>query len=101
MLNLCIATVFSKIKLNCNNKDMATNVKSVMSFGLEMVGFGAKRESVRDNLSMQRFRSHFGISPGVIVAIIADTKNDIALKHLLMTLWWRKLYETEHVMSGR
>ncbi len=49
------------------------NVKSVMSFGLEMVGFGAKRQNVHDNLSIQRFRSHFGIGPAVIVAIIVDT----------------------------
>jgi hypothetical protein len=96
-----IITAFSKITLNCKTKDMAMNVKSVMSFGLEMVGFGAKRQNVRDNLSIQRFRSHFGIGPAVIVAIIADTKNDINLKHLLMTLCWLKLYETEHVMSGR
>ncbi len=80
---------------------MAMNVKLVMSFGLEMVGFGAKRQNVRDNLSMQHFRSHFGIGPGVIVAIIADTKNGIELKHLLMTLWWLKLYRTEHGTSGR
>ncbi len=69
-----VITAFSKIKLNCKNKDMAMNVKSVMSIGLEMVGFGAKRQNVRDNLSMQHFRSHFGIGPEVIVAIIADTK---------------------------
>jgi hypothetical protein len=99
MLNLCIITAFSKIKLNCMNKDVAINVKSNMSFGLELVGFGAKRH--RDNISMQHFRSHFGIGPGVIVAIIADTKNDIEFKHLLMTLCWLKSYKTEHVMSGR
>ena len=97
-----VITAFSKITLNCKNKDMAMNVKSVMSFGLEMVGFGAKRQNVRDNLSIQRFRSHFGIGPAVIVAIIADTTNDIVdLKHLLMTLCWLKLYKTEHVMSRR
>jgi hypothetical protein len=77
------------------------NVKSVMSFGLEMVGFGANRQNVRDNLSIQLFRSHFSIGPAVIVAIIVDTKYDIELKHLLMTLCWLKLYKTEHVMSGR
>jgi hypothetical protein len=60
-----------------------------------------KRQNIRDNLSMQRFRSHFGICTGVIVAIIADTKNDIKLKHLLMTLCWLKLCKTDHVMSGR
>ena len=65
-----VITAFSKITLNCKTKDMAMNVKSVMSFGLEMVGFGAKRQNVGDNLNIQRFRSHFGIGPAVIVAII-------------------------------
>jgi hypothetical protein len=53
---------FSNIKLSYK-----MNAKAVMSFGLEMVGFGAKRQNVRDNLSIQRFRSHFGIGPAVIV----------------------------------
>jgi hypothetical protein len=96
-----ITTAFSKITLNCKNKDITMNVKSVMSFGLEMFGFGAKKQNIRGNFSTQRFRSHFGIGPAVIVAIIVDTKNDIELKHLLMTLCWLKLYETKHVMSGR
>jgi hypothetical protein len=43
-----------------------------------MVGIGAKRQNIRDNNSMQHFRSHFRIGPGVIVAIIANTKNDQA-----------------------
>jgi hypothetical protein len=82
------------------------NAKAVMSFGLEMVGFGAKRQNVRDKLNVQRFRSHFGISPEAIVDIIADMKHgkkrdDTLLSHLMMTLCWLKLYETEHVMSGR
>jgi len=81
------------------------NAKAVMSFGLEMVGFGAKRQNVRDKLNVQRFRSHFGISPEAIVDIIADMKHgkkrdDTLLSHLMMTLCWLKLYETEHVMSG-
>ncbi|KAL3783723.1 LOW QUALITY PROTEIN: hypothetical protein ACHAW5_008803 [Stephanodiscus triporus] len=45
------------------------NVKSVMSFGLELVGFGAKRQNVRDKLNLQRFRSHFGIGPEAINAL--------------------------------
>jgi hypothetical protein len=50
---------------------------------------------------MHHFRSHFGIGPGVIVAIIADTKNNIELKHLLRILCWLQFYEVEHVTSGR
>ncbi|KAL3779357.1 hypothetical protein ACHAW5_002950 [Stephanodiscus triporus] len=76
------------------------NVKSVMSFGLELVGFGAKRQNVQDKLNLQCFRSHFGIGPEAIVAIIADIKHNkrenIILSHLMMTF-----YETEYVISGR
>ena len=90
---------FSNIKLSYE-----MNAKAIMSLGLEMVGFGAKRQNVRDKLNMQRFRSHFGVGPEAIVDIIADMKNgkrDTLLSHLMMTLCWLKLYETEHVMSGR
>ncbi len=69
-----IITALSKTKLNCKNEDSVMNVKSVMSFGLELVGFGAKRQNVRDKLNLQRFRSHFGIGPEAIIAIIADIK---------------------------
>jgi hypothetical protein len=78
---------FKQNQIELQEKRHGKNVKSAMSFGLEIVGFGAKRQKVRDNLSMRRFRSHFGIGPGVIVAIIADTKNDIELKHLSTILF--------------
>ena len=82
------------------------NAKAVMSFGLEMVGFGEKRQNVQDKLNMQRFRSHFGVGPEAIVDIIADIKHgkkrdNTLFSHLMMTLCWLKLYETEHLMSGR
>ena len=94
-----LVTGFCNIKLSCK-----MNVRSVMSFGLEMVGFGAKRQKVRDTLNIQRFRSHFGIGPEAIIDLIADMKHDkrdTLLSHLMMTLCWLKLYETKHVMSGR
>ncbi len=90
---------FTNIKLSCK-----MNAKSVMSFGLAMVGFGAKRQNVQDTLIMQHFRSHFGIGPEAFIDIIAEMTNgkrDTLLKDLIMTLCWLKLYETEHVMSGR
>ncbi len=90
---------FSNIKLSYE-----MNAKAIMSLGLVMVGFGAKRQNVRDKLNMQRFRSHFGIGPEAIIDIIADMKNgkrDTLLSHLMMTLCWLNLYKTEHVMSGR
>ncbi len=90
-----IITALSETKLNCKNEDAAMNVKSVMSFGLELVGFGAKRQNVRDKLNLQRFRSHFSIGPEAIIAIIADIKHNkrenIILSHLMMTLCWLKL----------
>jgi hypothetical protein len=52
-----IITDVSKTKLNSKNEDAAMNVKSVMSFGLELVGFGAKRLNIRDKLNLQCFRT--------------------------------------------
>jgi hypothetical protein len=52
---------------------------------------------------MQRFRSHCGVGPEAIIDLIANMKHDkrdTLLSHLMMTLCWLKLYETEHVMSG-
>jgi hypothetical protein len=92
-----LVTGFCNIKLSCK-----MNVRSVMPFGLEMVGFGAKRQKVRDTLNMQHFRSHFGIGPEAIIDLIANMKHDKSdtlLSHLMMTLCWLKLYETKHVMS--
>jgi hypothetical protein len=71
------------------------NAKSVMSSGLKMVGFGAKRQNVRDTLNMQHFRSHDGIGSEAIIDIIANMTNckrDTLLKDLMMTLCWLNLY---------
>ena len=76
------------------------NTTSVMSYGLQIVGFEIGRQDVAEELRMKRFRSHFGIGPKAIIAILKDT-TDIDLEKLLMTLCWLKLYETEHVMAGR
>jgi hypothetical protein len=78
---------------------------SIMSYGLHVAGFS--KQNVAEKLNMQRFRSHFGISPKAIVAILNDLpnqKNEQEQKKvecLLMTLSWLKLYETKHVMLGR
>ena len=66
-----LVTAFCSIKLSCN-----VNVKSVMSFGLQMVGFGAKRQNILDSLNLQHFRSHFGVSPEAIVGILKDQPNE-------------------------
>ena len=102
-----IITALSKTELDCKNEDAAMKVKSVMLFGLGLVGFGVKRQNIRNKLNLQLFRSHFGIGPEAIIPIIADIKHNkskrenIILSHLLMTLCWLKLYENEHVISGR
>ena len=41
-----------------------------------MVGFGAKRQNVQDSLNVQRFRSHFGVGPEAIAAILKDLPNE-------------------------
>ena len=76
------------------------NTTSVLSYGLQIVGFEIGRQDVAEELLMKRFRSHFGIGPKAIIAILKDM-TDIDLEKLLMTLCWFKLYETEHVMAGR
>jgi hypothetical protein len=91
-----VAAPFRSVKLSCN-----MDVKSVMSFGLDMVGFGAKRQTVRDSLNMQCFRAHFGVGSKAIVAMLKDLSSKQNVEHIMITLCWLKLYETEHVMSGR
>ena len=90
-------------KLRDNTKIKVTypfTTQSVMSYGLQIVGFGMKRQDVAKELQMKRFRSHFGVGPKAIIAILRDAK-DVNIENLLMTLCWLKLYETEHVMAGR
>ncbi len=91
-----VAAPFCSIKLSCN-----MDVKSVMSFGLDMVGFGAKRQTVQDSLNMQRFRAHFGVGPKAIVAMLKDLSSKQNVEHIMITLCWLKLYKTKHIMSGR
>ncbi len=56
---------------------------------------------------MQHFRSHFGIGPKAIVAILNNLPNQKneqeqkKVERLMMMLCWLKLYETKHVMLGR
>jgi hypothetical protein len=81
----------------------------ILSFGLDIVGFWAARQNVSDKLNLKRFRSHYGIGPGAIMAIATDMRIDFKnnkksakeMKYILIALCWLKLYETEHVMAGR
>ena len=75
-------------KLRDNTKIKVTypfTTQSVMSYGLQIVGFGMKRQDVAKELQMKRFRSHFGVGPKAIIAILRDAK-DINIENLLMTL---------------
>ncbi len=89
-----LVTGFRNIELSCK-----MNVRSVMSFGLEMLPLEQRDKRVQDTLNMQRFRSHFGIGPEAIIdLIIANMKHDkrdTLLSNLMMTLCWLKLYETD------
>jgi hypothetical protein len=44
-----------------------------MSYGLHVAGFS--KQNVAEKLNMQRFRSHFGIGPKAIVAILNNLPN--------------------------
>jgi hypothetical protein len=90
----------------CSQTKLCTlDVGSIMSYGLHIAGFS--KQNVAEKLNMQRFRSHFGVGPKAIVAILNDLPNQEhgqeqkKVERLMMTLCWLKLYETEHVMAGR
>ncbi|KAL7425819.1 hypothetical protein ACHAXH_000982 [Discostella pseudostelligera] len=80
-----------------------------MAYGLDVAGLCGARQNVKDKLKLKHFRSHFGIGPKVILAMVKDMNFDLedknnnknALKHIMMTLCWLKLSETECVMAGR
>ena len=46
---------------------------SVMSYGLHIAGFS--KQNVAEKLNMQRFRSHFGVCPKAIAAILNGLPN--------------------------
>ncbi len=90
----------------CSQTKLCTlDAESIMSYGLHVAGFC--KQNVAEKLNMHYFRSHFGIGPKAIVAILNDLPNQKneqeqkKVKPLMMMLGWLKLYETKHVMSGR
>lgn len=65
---------------------------------------GQSPESVLNKRNMERFRSHYGTSPGVC-ALIWNKISDIVprkytYKHLLWGLLFLKVYATESVTAG-
>lgn len=89
---------------NDNSRLMLKNPELLLSFGLECVGFDKKRQSsVRSSLNIDRFTGHYGTGPKTVQAMLKDLASHyphIAIKNVLMTLYWLKTYVTQHVMSG-
>ena len=44
----------------------------ILVFGLSLVGFESSRQQVREELNIRRFRSHYGVGPKAIEALIKD-----------------------------
>ena len=63
-----------------------------------------KQQRVRHSLNVERFKSHYGVGPKTVRALYKDLKKDfpsIKLRYYMLTLNWLKLYDIEHVLSGR
>ena len=75
----------------------------ILSKGLSLVGFPRSRQKVRHGLNGERFRSFYGVGPKAVTSILKDLENkvDMEVSHFFMTLNWLRLYDTEHVLSGR
>jgi hypothetical protein len=83
------------------NEDMTESF--ILSKGLSLVGFPSSRQKVRHSLNVERFRSFYGVGPKAATAILKDLekKAEMEISHFFMTLNWLRLYDTEHVLSGR
>jgi hypothetical protein len=77
----------------------------ILSVGLSFAGFDKKRQQrVNLNRNIERFKSFYGPCPTTAVPFFLDLKDafpDVVFKELLMTLNWFKIYDTQHVLSGR
>jgi hypothetical protein len=76
----------------------------ILSLGLTLVGFSAFRQQVSYAKNIRRFRAFYGVSPRALKALYADLFNlipDIDATVFFTTINWLKLYDTEHVLSGR
>ena len=83
----------------------ATTDLSILFEGLSRAGFCRKRQArVRNELNIERFKAHYGVEPQVVRAIFEDVKDEFPtfnLDDFFLTLNRLKLYDTEHVLSGR
>ena len=76
----------------------------MLRLGLQLVGFNDSRQRVRNSLSVDRFRAHYGIGPRASASLLADlrrTHPEATGLGLFKCLSFLKLYDTEHVLSGR
>jgi DDE superfamily endonuclease len=77
------------------------DANSIRYQGLNLVGFDRDRQAVGDNWNSRRFRSFFGVGERALAAMYNNLNPKPDLDKFLMTINWLKLYDTEHVLSGR
>jgi DDE superfamily endonuclease len=83
-------------------QQQALNAREILSLGLSLVGFDRNRQEVGDKLNERRFRAFYGVGASALLAMYNDlSPNPPELTRFLMTINWLKLYDTEHVLSGR
>jgi DDE superfamily endonuclease len=76
----------------------------ILALGLSFVGFPEFRQRVANALNKRRFRSFFGVSPKALSNLYADLCNicpSINVSTFFTAINWLKLYDSEHVLSGR
>ena len=78
-------------------RQMFLTEEDVLFFGLTYAGFGEERQNVRDSLSIDRFKAHFGPEPRTVRDILLDLeaefRGDIVFKDVMMAMNWLKLCE--------
>ena len=86
--------------------DRPRSTSDIFAYGLSLVGFGEDRQKCSKELSLQRFRAHFGVDPKTIKKLVHLLTLYcpgfvVDLMCLFMAICWLRLYETESVMAGR
>jgi hypothetical protein len=78
----------------------ALDEAQVMTLGLDLAGF-VGRHSTRI-VNNRRFRAHYGIGAASVSAMYNDLRVEmVQCNRFLLALNFLKLYDTEHVLSGR
>lgn len=73
----------------------------MLFLGLSLVGFDHDRQKVSDTWNTRRFRAFYGVGDQALTCLYNNLAPKPDLEKFLMTVSWMKLYETEHVLSGR